>query len=121
MRFTSPLGIDIDHVVAFAEAWGPGAYQWSPAVRESLANDFGFTRSLVAASAGSNRAKGDKEPHAWMPTLVSARCDYLTSWVSVKWRWRLAVDAPEKTHLTKALATCRWPAITASTRPVGPR
>ncbi|MFF5402934.1 hypothetical protein ACFY8K_02180 [Streptomyces misionensis] len=36
-----PRGLDIDHLVPFAEAWDSGASAWNAAVREAYANDLG--------------------------------------------------------------------------------
>jgi hypothetical protein len=108
-RFTSPTGLDIDHLVPLAEAWQSGAWKWTSGTRKAYANDLGYWRSLVAVSATTNRSKGDREPQAWMP--AKGKCSYVTSWVAVKWRWRLGVNTSEKTYLTRALASCGWPRI----------
>ena len=94
--FSNPSDLDVDHVVALAEAWDSGASGWDPARRESFANDLGVRWSLIAVSAWSNTSKSDKDPADWMPPLGSFRCSYLANWVAVKARWGLAVDSLEK-------------------------
>ncbi|MFD0343627.1 DUF1524 domain-containing protein [Streptomyces sp. NPDC127117] len=53
--------IDIDHVVPLKEAWRSGASEWTTPERRAFANDLVHSQ-LIAVSAGSNRAKGDKDP-----------------------------------------------------------
>ncbi|MYQ40701.1 hypothetical protein GTW61_21060 [Streptomyces sp. SID4921] len=48
-----------------AEAWDPGASEWTTDRREQYANDLGSERSLVAVTAKSNRSKSDKDPAQW--------------------------------------------------------
>jgi hypothetical protein len=108
-RFTSASKLDIDHLVPLAEAWQSGAYRWDAATRKAYANDLGYARSLVAVSAHANRSKGDREPQSWLP--AKGRCSYLTSWVAVKWRWKLSVSSAERTFVRTRLAKCDWPKI----------
>ncbi|MET9347747.1 HNH endonuclease family protein [Streptomyces termitum] len=103
---TEAGGLDIDHVVPLAEAWDSGASAWTAERRQRYANDLGFARSLVAVTAKTNRAKGDKDPSAWMPPAASAQCTYLADWVAVKLRWKLAADTDEVTALTRHAAGC---------------
>jgi hypothetical protein len=107
--FTSASGLDIDHVVPLAEAWQSGAYRWTTATRTAYANDLGYARSLAAVSASANRSKGEKEPQSWMP--ARSGCSYVTSWVAVKWRWKLGVNTAERAFAKKKLAACHWPRI----------
>jgi len=85
--------LDIDHVVALAEAWGSGAWAWDSARRRAFANDLGDPRALVAVTAATNRSKSDRDPAEWLPALD--RCGYAQAWVAVKWRWSLSVDDAE--------------------------
>lgn len=101
---TDSSRFDIDHVVPLAEAWDSGAWNWSASRRERFANDTGYGGSLIAVSASSNRAKGDRDPAEWMP--ARGRCAYAKTWIAVKYRWRLAVDAAEKAALRQILANC---------------
>lgn len=102
---TVASNVDIDHVVALAEAWRSGAYNWSYSRREAFANDLGYGPSLIAVTDTSNQAKSDKDPAIWLPP-AAYRCTYAASWVGIKWRWRLAVDSQEKTALKRILSRC---------------
>lgn len=97
---------DIDHTVALAEAWGSGAKAWNRARRDAFANDLGYSQSLIAVSASSNRSKGDRSPGEWLPSRKAATCRLVQAWIAVKWRWGLSVDSREKGSLSRLLSTC---------------
>lgn len=116
LAFTDPSGLDIDHVVALAEAWDSGAYGWSADRRERFANDLGVSWSLIAVSASSNRSKSDQDPADWLPPSSGDLCPYLSAWIAVKVRWSLAVDTGERSELASLTASCpdeRMPVILA--------
>lgn len=98
---TSSRSLDVDHLVALAEAWRSGASTWSSSRREAFANDLGYEWSLRAVSASVNRSKSDKDPARWLPASAY-RCDYLTRWMLVKYRWGLSVDGRERSVLASA-------------------
>jgi hypothetical protein len=101
---TDPSTFDIDHLVPLAEAWGSGAWAWTTAQRQTLAND--VTRpQLIAVSAHSNRSKGDDDPAEWLPQS-SYQCTYARAWVQVKHYYGLTVDSAEKSTLTSVLSGC---------------
>jgi hypothetical protein len=101
---TDPSTFDIDHLVPLAEAWDSGAWAWTTAQRQALAND--VTRpQLIAVSAHSNRSKGDGDPAEWLPQS-SYRCTYARAWVQVKHYYGLSVDSAEKSALTSVLSGC---------------
>jgi len=100
---TDPSEIDIDHVVALKEAWDSGAWAWPAARRAAYANDLTDRRSLLAVTAVSNRAKGDKDPTNWLPPLRSDWCRYVGDWIAVKARWGLTVDTSEAGRLRNLL------------------
>lgn len=102
--YTKPGGMDIDHVVPLAEAWRSGAYGWTAQTRENYANDLGYSHGLLEVSVKSNRTKGDKSPADWMPATDA--CNYLTWWVSVKYRWGLTMDQTEHDKIVKFLSFC---------------
>jgi hypothetical protein len=113
--YTLPSDLDIDHMVALAEAWDSGARSWTTSRRQAFANDLGESRSLVAVKDSVNQSKGDKDPAEWMPSYTSARCRYIQEWVAVKKRWGLTVDSAEKSTLTSYGNSCSNVTITVST------
>lgn len=99
--------MDIDHFVPLAEAWRSGANGWDNMTRERFANDLAGPYSLIAVTATSNRAKGDKDPLAWLPPNRSWRCTYVARWVAVKVRWSLTWTVTERNRVNALLAACR--------------
>lgn len=106
-----PSELDVDHMVPLAEAWASGAADWTTAVREAFANDLGYRGSLIAVTASSNRSKGDQDPAEWLPPRTSYRCTYISTWIAVKWRWRLSVDSAEQAALRVQVSACGNPRI----------
>lgn len=104
--FNDPGNLDIDHVVALAEAWDSGAFAWSAEARRAYANDLDAPFALIAVSAGSNRSKSDLDPADWLPPSAAARCPFLGAWIAVKVRWDLAVDPRERAALDSLVADC---------------
>lgn len=101
-----PGELDIDHVVALAEAWDSGASAWDDTRRRDFANDLGYPGSLIAVTASSNRSKSDHDPAGWMPPRRESWCSFATDWVGVKIRWNLTADQAEVSALRTAFATC---------------
>lgn len=104
--FTNARALDIDHMVPLSEAWQSGAYRWDADTRERYANDLGYSRSLIAVSATTNRAKGDKDPYLWMPPNHGYWCQYVSDWTAIKYRWGLTMDPTEKRDLLAKVKTC---------------
>ena len=73
-------GVDIDHMVARAEAWHAGAWQWTTAEREAFANDLA---NLVATDAAVNRSKSDQDIAAWLPPDPAAVCAFTSSVITI--------------------------------------
>lgn len=111
-----PSELDVDHLVPLAEAWGSGARTWSTGVREEYANDLGYAKSLIAVTASSNRSKGDQDPTEWLPPRTAYRCTYVASWIGVKYRWRLTIDAREEAALRVLATNCGNPRIVVPAR-----
>lgn len=103
--WTAASDVDIDHVVALAEAWRSGASSWTQSRRQTFANDM-TNPQLIAVTDNVNQAKGDKDPAAWSPPLQSYRCTYAKMWVRTKDNYDLTVQQSEKDALTAMLGTC---------------
>lgn len=106
LYITDAGSLDIDHFVPLSEAWKSGAWRWSAATREAFANDLDYPLSLIAVTATTNRRKSDQDPAAWLPAFTRYRCTYVSTWIAVKWRWRLTVDPAEKTALRLGITGC---------------
>jgi hypothetical protein len=104
--WTRPSDVDIDHVVALAEAWDSGARSWTGKLRRSYANDLADSRPLVAVTDDVKQRKGDRDPQDWLPPRRAAICLYVRQWVTVKVRWRLTADRGEKDVLRFLASGC---------------
>jgi hypothetical protein len=114
-RISNFRQLDVDHFVPLAEAWRSGANRWSQSQRTKFANDLDLPEALIAVTASSNRSKADKDVANWLPSNRNYQCVYLTSWVRVKAKWQLTVDAAERKVLEDGLLTCNL--ITKRTTP----
>ncbi|GAA2574111.1 HNH endonuclease family protein [Actinomadura fulvescens] len=103
--WTAASDVDIDHMVALAEAWRSGAWAWTTSRRQSFANDL-TNAQLWAVTDNVNQAKGDKDPAEWKPPLTSFHCTYARAFIDVKYEWGLSVDSAEKSALSGMLARC---------------
>lgn len=94
-------GVDVDHVVALADAWRHGARDWTPQRRADFAND---PANLIVTSTSANRSKGDRAADQWMPDRD--RCGYARAQIRVKTTYGLSVTRQERAALGGALETC---------------
>lgn len=104
-RLRSERQADVDHVVPLAHAWRSGAKRWSQAKRRAFANDL-VRPELLTVSHSANIAKGGQGPQSWRPQRHAYWCRYATSWITVKYHYRLFVTRKEKVALTNMLRTC---------------
>jgi Protein of unknown function (DUF1524) len=99
-------GVQIDHLVALAEAWYSGAWAWTTERRERFANDLGVSWALVAVSPEVNEAKAASDPAEWLPPDRAALCEYVAAWIGMKVRWSLTIDIDEKRALDDLVVQC---------------
>ena len=102
--WTNSADVDIDHLVALAEAWDSGARRWNARTRERFANDLGDRRSLVAVTDNVNMSKSDQDPAEWLPRYD--QCRYVREWTAVKMRWSLKVNRAERRALIRRADRC---------------
>jgi hypothetical protein len=93
----------VDHLVPLQEAWTSGAAGWSAKRRTAYANDLGYGPALTAVSRSARQAKGSIEITKYLPEQASYRCAFVRSWIAVKYRWGLSIDATEKASLNGLL------------------
>lgn len=101
-----PSELEVDHLVALAEAWRSGADGWDAARRRAFANDLEEPDALVAVTAATNRSKGDRDPATWQPPNGASWCRFAGGWVRVKVKWGLSADEAEVSALRNMLAGC---------------
>ncbi|MCR1159865.1 HNH endonuclease family protein [Paenarthrobacter sp. UW852] len=95
--------VQIDHVVALADAWQKGAQELTAQQRQTLAND---PLNLIAADGPANVKKGAGDAATWLPANKNFRCHYIARQISVKTAYRLWVTAAEKDAMKRVLSGC---------------
>jgi hypothetical protein len=99
----SSMEVQIDHVVALADAWQTGAFKLTEAQRSQLAND---PLNLLAVKGRLNSQKSDSDAASWLPPLKSYRCKYVARQIAVKVKYGLWVKPAEKTAIQNILKKC---------------
>jgi len=95
--------VQIDHVVALADAWQKGAQKWSAETREQFAND---PLNLRAVDGPTNQQKGAGDAATWLPPAKGYRCEYVAAQVAVKSAYGLWVTAAEADAIERVLEGC---------------
>lgn len=96
-------GIQIDHVVAYAEAYNSGLKDRAEEQRDAYYTD---PDVLLAVQARANNAKKDADAAGWMPSWDAFRCDYAALQIGIKAKYSLTVDQKEHDALASTLAQC---------------
>lgn len=96
-------GIQIDHVVAYAEAYNSGLKDRTEEQRDAYYTD---PDVLLAVRARANNAKKDADAAGWMPSWDAFRCDYAALQIGIKAKYSLTVDQKEHDALASTLAQC---------------
>lgn len=95
--------VQIDHVVALANAWSSGAWQWDAPRRQEFAND---PINLLAVDGNANQDKGASRADQWLPPNARYRCAYVQRQIVVKSTWGLGVTPREKKAMKVVLDHC---------------
>jgi hypothetical protein len=104
--------VQIDHVVALADAWQKGAQQLTADQRATFAND---PLNLLAVDGSANAQKRDGDAATWLPSNKAYRCSYVARQVSVKATYGLWVTQAEHDATKRVLDTCpNEPAVTST-------
>ncbi|WP_424466948.1 HNH endonuclease family protein [Pseudoclavibacter helvolus] len=99
---TSPL-VQIDHVVALANAWRTGAKDLSFEERVELSND---PMNLQATAGWVNDDKKSQDAANWLPPLESYHCTYVARQIVVKATYNLWVTQAEHDAMRDVLEDC---------------
>jgi hypothetical protein len=103
VRGAGSAAVQIDHVVALADAWQKGAQQWAPETREAFAND---PANLLAVDGPLNQEKAAGDAATWLPPNTGYRCVYVLRQVRVKAAYALWVTAAERDAMRRQLDRC---------------
>ncbi len=95
--------VEIDHVVALADAWQKGAQELSLPERVAFANDL---LNLIAVSRDANQDKRGLDAANWLPPDATYRCMYVARQIAVKTKWNLWLSAPEHDAMSEVLSSC---------------
>ncbi len=95
--------VQIDHVVALADAWQKGAARWDDARRLAFAND---PANLLAVDGALNQQKGAGDAATWLPPDSGYRCAYALRQVRVKAAYGLWVTPAERDALARWIGRC---------------
>ncbi|MFS1300227.1 HNH endonuclease family protein [Streptosporangium longisporum] len=99
----SSMAVQIDHVIALADAWQKGAQQLSASKRKELAND---PLNLMAVDGPLNGQKGAGDAATWLPPRRAYRCPYVERQIRVKIKYDLWVTSAEKDAMEGVLKSC---------------
>jgi hypothetical protein len=94
--------VQIDHVVALADAWRTGAASWKPPRRLAYAND---PVVLLAVDGPQNEAKGDDDASEWQPPSPY-KCRYVAKQVAVNTKYTMWVTPAEHDAMQARLTSC---------------
>lgn len=95
--------VQIDHVVALADAWRSGAWEWELGRRQQFAND---PLNLLAVDGQANQDKEAGAADLWLPPDGDFRCAYVARQVAVKAKWGLSVTESERAAMAGVLVEC---------------
>ena len=95
--------VQIDHVVALADAWQKGAQQLDFDTRKILAND---DLELLAVEGEANMKKSDGDAATWLPKNKGFRCQYVARQIAIKVKYSLWVTEPEYDVMARVLNDC---------------
>jgi hypothetical protein len=95
--------MQIDHVVALADAWYKGARLWDDQRRRDFAND---PRNLLAVAGQVNFDKAFRDAASWLPPNTGFRCAFVARQVEVKTDYQLWVSGKEKDAMREVLRDC---------------
>lgn len=95
--------VQIDHVVALANAWRTGASEWDDDTREQFAND---PANLLAVDGPLNNQKSASDAADWLPPAEGFQCAYVVLQVEVKAAYGLSVTTDEHDAMSRVLEDC---------------
>lgn len=95
--------VQIDHVVALADAWQKGAQLLSKEERVKFAND---PLELLAVDGSANQQKSGSDAASWLPSNKGFRCEYVARQIAVKIKYDLWVTQAEHDAIIRVLQTC---------------
>ena len=105
-QVTSPAQLQVDHLVALADAHASGGWAWTVERKVAFANDLENPDELNAVAGALNEAKADHGPDRWLPPDRAARCWYIRAYAGIKARWDLTVTPAQWAAIEAVWAGC---------------
>ncbi|MGH9154119.1 MAG: HNH endonuclease [Acidimicrobiales bacterium] len=107
-RTTWPGDLQVDHLVALADAYAhaSGGWAWPDERKVAFADDLGDPDELDAVWGAENEAKADHGPDRWLPPDEKARCWYVAAYARIKARWDLSVTPAQWAAVSSVWAAC---------------
>lgn len=102
-RGPDSAAVQIDHVVALADAWQTGAQDLAATARLALAND---PANLLAVDGPANQDKSADDASTWLPPNTGYQCAYVVRQLRVKAAYGLWVTPAEHDAMSRTLRTC---------------
>ena len=106
---TAPTHLQIDHLVALADAAASGGWAWPAEHKVAFANDLSDPDELNATWGPENERKADHGPDKWLPPAPTFRCAYVAAYARIKARWGLSVTPGQWGAIERVWATCPSP------------
>ena len=101
-----PLRLEVDHLVALADAHRSGGWRWDADRKAAFANALDDPNHLNAVLSAENQRKADDGPESYRPADPSAWCWYATAYARVKSTWELSVTAAQMAGLRELVGSC---------------
>jgi hypothetical protein len=102
---TNAKEVQVDHHVPLKNAWETGAYKWKPWQLKSYGNDL-TPGHLYPIDQPSNGSKGERDVSEWLPAYVPNKCQYISDWLAVKYRYGLFLTKKEEDTIAKYITKC---------------
>lgn len=115
----SPDDLQIDHLVALADAHRSGGWAWPPEKKVAFTNALDDPEHLNAVWGPENQRKADDGPDQWLPPNPAYRCAYVAAYARIKVRWDLTVTPAQALAITTWTSACR-PAAGNTSNTAGP-
>jgi hypothetical protein len=97
--FLAAAEVEIDHVVALAEAHRSKAWTWTAEEKTRFAYFLDSAYHLLPVASSAYLPQGDKDPAAWLPPLAGFHAEYAAIWMKIKRHWNLTADSAELSAL----------------------
>lgn len=106
-RVVDPTDLEVDHLVALADAHRSGGWRWSAERKAAFANALDDPDHLNAVVSAENQRKADDGPEAYRPLARDSWCWYAIAYARVKVTWELTVTPGQMAGLADLVSSCR--------------